>query len=284
MRWKNARRSANIEDRRGRRVRRGLVGGGLGTLLFLVIAYFFGPGPAALFQTINQILGPVREVSTGPRPPEEAEDAQMVATVLADTEDVWSEEFRKLGVRYQKPTLVMFTGMTQSACGLAQKAMGPFYCPADRKVYIDLSFFDDMKRKFGAPGDFARAYVIAHEVGHHVQTLLGISDQVEEFRRRASEREANRMQVHMELQADCYAGVWANHTERNRHFLEEGDIEEALNAAAAIGDDRLQRQSMGRVVPDAFTHGTSKQRVKWFYTGMKSGDMEQCDTFSARDL
>lgn len=284
MRWKQSRRSRNIEDRRGTRMKKGVIGGGLGTIAFLLIAYFFGPGPAALFKAGTEALAPTREVSSGPRPAAENEQAEMVATVLADTEDVWGKEFRRMGRRYEQPTLVLFTGVTQSACGLAQEAMGPFYCPGDRKVYIDLQFFDEMKRKFGASGDFAQAYVVAHEVGHHVQTLLGVSDQVETLRRRAGKRESNRMQVRMELQADCYAGVWANHTQHNRQFLEQGDIEEGLNAAAAIGDDRLQRQTQGRVVPDAFTHGSSEQRVKWFYIGMKSGDMNQCDTFSERRL
>ncbi|MEA3291043.1 MAG: neutral zinc metallopeptidase [Pseudomonadota bacterium] len=283
MRWKQSRRSSNIEDRRGTRMKKGLLSGGLGTIAFLLIAHFFGYGPAMLFKAGTSLL-PAREVSSGPRPAAENEQAEMVATVLADTEDVWTEQFRRMGLRYEQPTLVLFTGMTESACGLAQEAMGPFYCPGDRKVYVDLQFYDDMKRQFGASGDFAQAYVVAHEVGHHVQTLLGISDQVEKLRRRAGKREGNRIQVRMELQADCYAGVWANHTQHNRQFLEKGDIEEGLNAAAAIGDDRLQRQTQGRVVPDAFTHGTSEQRVKWFYIGMKSGDMNQCDTFSTRDL
>ncbi len=205
----------------------------------------------------------------------------FVSVVLADTEDVWRDLFRKRNAEYRDPTLVLFSGAVQSACGIAQSAVGPFYCPADHKVYLDLSFFRDLRDRFRAPGDFAQAYVIAHEVGHHVQSLLGISDRVQAARQRAGEREANALSVKLELQADCFAGVWAFHADKTRQILEEGDVEEALNAASAIGDDRLQQQSRGHVTPDSFTHGSSAQRVEWFQRGLKSGRTDQCDTFAA---
>ncbi|GAB4239668.1 MAG: neutral zinc metallopeptidase [Methyloligellaceae bacterium] len=208
----------------------------------------------------------------------------FVAVVLADTEDVWHALFRQYGQRYQEPKLVLFTGATRSACGTGVAAMGPFYCPLDRKVYVDLSFYRELKSKFGAPGDFAQAYVIAHEVGHHVQTLLGIAEKVQRAKSGMSQRQANALQVRMELQADCLAGVWAKHANRTKGILQPGDIDEALNAASAIGDDRIQRRTQGRVVPDAFTHGTSAQRVRWFRRGFESGDMQRCDTFAAREL
>jgi len=204
--------------------------------------------------------------------------------VLADTEDTWRDLFKREGKTYQEPKLVLFTGAVQSACGTADAAVGPFYCPGDRKVYIDLAFYQELKNRFRAPGDFAQAYVIAHEVGHHVQNLMGISEKVQDARSRASEKEGNRLSVRLELQADCFAGVWANHADRARHILESGDVEEALNAASAIGDDRLQRSSRGTVVPDAFTHGTSEQRVRWFNNGLTTGDIKQCNTFSAARL
>ena len=209
---------------------------------------------------------------------------KFVALVLGSTDRVWTDKFQQMGRQYQKPTLVLFNGFVQSACGMAQSAMGPFYCPGDRKVYIDLSFYQDMKNKLGAPGDFAQAYVVAHEVGHHVQNLLGIADQVQQQRSQASEAQANALSVRMELQADCYAGVWAKTADDTKHILDPGDLEEGLNAAAAIGDDRLQRRSQGYVVPESFTHGTSEQRVRWFKQGMQTGDPNSCDTFNTNSL
>ena len=210
--------------------------------------------------------------------------AKFVSVVLADTEDVWHAIFRKLGKRYQEPKLVLFSGGVRSACGMAQSAMGPFYCPADHKLYVDLSFYREMKTRFGASGDFAQAYVIAHEVGHHVQTLFGVSRKVQEAKSRMSQRQGNALQVRMELQADCFAGVWARHADQAKQILEEGDIEEGLNAASAIGDDNIQRRTQGRIVPDAFTHGSSKQRVRWFKRGIDTGEISQCDTFNAKNL
>jgi predicted metalloprotease len=211
--------------------------------------------------------------------PQEVQLADFVSVVLADTEDTWREIFRQSGRSYAEPTLVLFSGAVKSACGMASAAMGPFYCPADRKVYIDLAFFEDLRRQHGAPGDFAQAYVIAHEVGHHVQNLLGISDQVRSAQQGLGKAEANTLSVKQELQADCFAGLWGNHADRSRQVLEEGDIEEALNAATAIGDDRLQKQAQGYVVPESFTHGTSRQRVEWFRRGIESGVFERCNTF-----
>jgi predicted metalloprotease len=213
--------------------------------------------------------------------PEEQQMADFVSVVLADTEDTWTEIFRQSGKTYQEPNLVLYTGAVQSACGTGSAAMGPFYCPGDRKVYIDLSFFDELRRRHGAPGDFAQAYVIAHEVGHHVQNLLGISDQVRSAQRGLGKAEANALSVKLELQADCFAGVWGNHADRSRQVLEEGDIEEALNAASAIGDDRLQKEGSGYVVPENFTHGTSRQRVEWFKRGIEHGDIASCNTFAS---
>ena len=210
--------------------------------------------------------------------------ADFVSVVLADTEDTWRDIFQQAGKTYQEPKLVLFTGAVESACGMADAAVGPFYCPGDQKVYIDLSFYEDLKNSFQAPGDFAQAYVIAHEVGHHVQNLLGISKKVHAARSRVGQKEGNRLSVLQELQADCFAGVWANHADKARHVLESGDVEEALNAASAIGDDRLQKRSQGTVVPDAFTHGTSEQRVRWFKNGITSGDIKQCNTFSGEKL
>ena len=208
----------------------------------------------------------------------------FVARVLGSTERVWTEKFQQMGRQYQKPTLVLFSGFVQSACGMAQSAMGPFYCPGDQKVYIDLSFYQDMKNKLGAPGDFAQAYVVAHEVGHHVQNLLGIADKVQQARAQASQEEANALSVRLELQADCFAGIWEKSANDKNHILEEGDVEEGLNAAAAIGDDRLQRRSQGYVVPESFTHGSSEQRVRWFKQGMQTGDVNSCDTLNTNQL
>ena len=283
MRWRGGRRSSNIEDRRGMRSKSRVMGGGLGTIALILIALYFGVDPSFL---IDGIQSPAETPKvSGSRP--DAEDlrndplADMVAVVIADTEDVWSEIFVALGRRYQEPTLVLFSGSTRSACGLGQAAMGPFYCPADQKAYIDLSFYDEMRTRFQAPGDFAQAYVIAHEIGHHVQNLLGISSEVRRLQQGASKAEANQLSVRLELQADCLAGVWAARANDARGILEEGDVEEALNAASAIGDDRLQKQSRGTVVPESFTHGTSAQRQRWFRSGLASGDPDSCDTFGA---
>lgn len=282
MRWRTGRRSTNVEDRRGIRVgKAGLAGGGLGTLVLVLVAMYFGVDPSVVLQTSP---GGSTVTSSQPVPPEQEELADFVSVVLADTEDTWRTMFPEIGSVYEEPTLVLFSGAVESACGFAQAAVGPFYCPADRKVYIDLSFFDDLRKRFRAPGDFAQAYVVAHEIGHHVQTLLGISERVHAAQRRSNEREANAMSVRMELQADCLAGLWGHHAERTRGILEAGDVEEALNAASAIGDDRLQRQAGGYVTPDSFTHGSAAQRQRWFNRGMQSGKLESCDTFSASDL
>jgi predicted metalloprotease len=280
MRWKTGRRSSNIEDRRGMRVAGGTVfKGGVGTIvLTLALAYFLGIDPQVLLQ-LQQGVGQPGVVEDYQPTPQEVQLADFVSVVLADTEDTWREIFRQSGRSYAEPTLVLFSGAVKSACGMASAAMGPFYCPADRKVYIDLAFFEDLRRQHGAPGDFAQAYVIAHEVGHHVQNLLGISDQVRSAQQGLGKAEANTLSVKQELQADCFAGLWGNHADRSRQVLEEGDIEEALNAATAIGDDRLQKQAQGYVVPESFTHGTSRQRVEWFRRGIESGDFERCNTF-----
>ena len=284
MRWMEGRRSENVEDRRGTRVSRGVVGGGVGALLLALVAMYFGVDPSVfLSQTTTEGGGTPGAVSAN-RTPEENRLADFVSVVLADTEDTWRELFRQSGKTYREPTLVLFTDSVESACGLADAAVGPFYCPGDQKVYIDLGFYREMKERFRAPGDFAQAYVIAHEIGHHVQNLLGVSERVDSARRRASEAEANRLSVRLELQADCLAGVWANHADKARQILEEGDIEEALGAASAIGDDRLQRQARGFVVPDTFTHGTSDQRVRWFRRGLDTGELAQCNTFKAQRL
>lgn len=279
MRWKTGRRSSNIEDRRGRRRRGGAFKGGIGTIVIaLVLAYFLGIDPQVLLQ-MQQGVAPATTGESYQPTPEETRLADFVAVVLADTEDTWSAIFESNGLEYEEPVLVMFSGSVQSACGMANAAVGPFYCPADHKVYLDLSFFQDLKQRHGAPGDFAQAYVIAHEVGHHVQKLLGISDKVRNAQHSLGKSGANALSVSLELQADCFAGLWGNHADRSRQLLEEGDIEEALDAASAIGDDRLQKESMGYVVPESFTHGTSKQRVHWFRKGIESGKVGSCDTF-----
>lgn len=287
MRWRGEKQSSNIEDRRGLRVGpRGLAVGGLGTVALVLIGLFLGVDPAVLLQGVQggQEGG---ATSSSEQPYQEsaaeAEQRQRVAVVLADTEAVWSE-LLKAGPQYREPKLVLFSGTVDSGCGLAEAAMGPFYCPPDERVFLDLSFFNEMSGRLGAAGDFAEAYVIAHEVGHHVQNLLGTSARVHAEQERRGGVEANRLSVRLELQADCYAGVWTNHAERMRGLLEEGDVEEALGAASAVGDDRLQRQSRGRVVPDSFTHGTSAQRVRWFKQGLASGRVDDCDTFGASDL
>jgi predicted metalloprotease len=278
MRW-TGRRSDNIEDRRGIGVPL-VAGGGIGSIILVLAALFFGFDPSVVLQ--NDAPAPATDApATSPR----SDDGRdFVAVVLADTEDTWAELFRRMNREYTDPKLVLFTGSVQSACGIAGAAVGPFYCPGDHKLYLDLDFFRALRTRFRAPGDFAQAYVIAHEVGHHVQTLLGISERVMATRRNGDRTAANALSVRQELQADCFAGVWAHHANRTRHVLEEGDLEEALNAAAAIGDDRLQRQSAGRVAPESFTHGTSAQRVRWFRRGFDAGAVGQCDTFRAEQL
>lgn len=285
MRWEHGRRSDNIEDRRGLRVSgKGLAGGGIGIIVIALIAMFLGVDPAIV---LNQAGNPATTPTEQTQPtfsPEEERLKEFVSVVLADTEDVWGTLFQSSGQQYIQPKLVLFSGAVQSACGFAEAAMGPFYCPADQKLYLDMSFFNDLAQRHDAPGDFAQAYVVAHEVGHHVQTLLGISEQVHAARRGASEAEGNALQVRMELQADCFAGVWAHHAHKARQILEPGDIEEALAAAAGVGDDRLQKKARGYVVPDSFTHGSSQQRMRWFNRGLQSGDPGECDTFKARTL
>ncbi|MGB7971277.1 MAG: neutral zinc metallopeptidase [Candidatus Deferrimicrobiaceae bacterium] len=279
MRWSKGRRSDNIEDRRGMRVSRGMVGGGVGTLIMVLVALYFGVDPTIILQQAPPVTGPPAGASREARPTEENRLADFVSVVLADTEDTWNDLFRRGGKTYREPRLILFTDAVESACGYAESAVGPFYCARDEKVYIDLGFFREMQDRFHAPGDFAQAYVIAHEIGHHVQNLLGISEKVQNARARAGQVEGNRISVRLELQADCLAGVWAYHANRMRDIIEEGDVEEALGAASAIGDDRLQRQSQGFVVPDAFTHGTSEQRVRWFRRGLQSGEVNLCNTF-----
>lgn len=282
MRWQGRRQSTNVEDRRGSRGKNIAVGGGLGTIVLVVLGLLFGGDFTDLIQ-IDAGGGSSPQTQTSTSPAEDAQ-AQFVKVVLADTEDVWNRLFQQQGQQYQEPVLVMFTDRVQSACGFAQAATGPFYCPADQKVYIDLSFQRVLSQRLGAGGDFAMAYVIAHEVGHHVQNLLGISRQVQAQRGRISQAEYNRLSVRLELQADFFAGVWAHHADRMSDILEQGDIEEAMRAANAIGDDRLQKQSQGYVVPDAFTHGTSEQRMRWFRRGYETGDLSQGDTFEADAL
>src|SRR5512145_2699898 len=276
MRWEGRRTSQNVEDRRG--IRFGRAGGiGLGTIVLALVAAYFGVDPSVVLQGTQ----PAQQAEQVPyqESPEEAHLREFVSVVLADTEDAWGAIFSAAGRTYEQPSLVLFSGAVESACGFAQAAVGPFYCPADRKVYIDLSFYQDLQSRFGAPGDFAQAYVVAHEVGHHVQNLLGISDKVHAARSQVSETEYNQLSVRLELQADCLAGVWANHADRSRQVVEPGDIDEALNAASNIGDDRLQRRSQGRVTPDSFTHGSSAQRAGWFRRGFQSGNIGSCDTF-----
>jgi predicted metalloprotease len=284
MRWKDGRRSGNIEDRRGVKLSNKAKGGGIGLLVLVLVGLFFGIDPALMLQLGGNVNTPSMQESSYTPSAAENELAEFVSVVLADTEDTWGALFSQAGGSYQEPTLVLFTGAVESACGFAQAAMGPFYCPADRKVYIDLGFYQDLRTTMGAPGDFAQAYVIAHEVGHHVQNLLGLSDKVHSMRQRLSPADYNNLSVRLELQADCFAGLWANHADRTRHILEQGDVEEALNAASMIGDDRLQQQSRGYVTPDSFTHGSSKQRVRWFRTGLQAGSVQACDTFSAATL
>ncbi len=285
MRWERGRRSDNIEDRRGMRVGgKGLVGGGIGTIVLVLVALYFGVDPSVVLNQAGGLAPQTTEQQPATFSPEEERLKEFMSVVLADTEDVWGALFQRSGQTYQQPQLVLFSGAVQSACGHAEAAMGPFYCPGDQKLYLDMSFFNDLAQRHDAPGDFAQAYVVAHEVGHHVQTLLGVSKEVHAARQRASEAEGNALQVRMELQADCFAGVWAHHANQQRQILEPGDTEEALAAAAGVGDDRLQKQARGYVVPESFTHGSSEQRMRWFRLGMQSGDPAQCDTFKAARL
>jgi predicted metalloprotease len=288
MRLEDQPRSENVEDRRGMRMPggRGLAVGGIGTVVIAVIAMFLGIDPGVVMQGMQGMQQ--APVATGPQervqtkaPAREDQMADFVAAVLGSTEETWTEIFARGGKRYQKPVLVLFSGAVQSACGFAQAAVGPFYCPGDNKLYIDLAFYRDLQDRFRAPGDFAQAYVIAHEVGHHVQNLLGIAEQVRRAQSRASKDQGNALQVRMELQADCFSGIWAAHANRKRKILEPGDVEEGLRAAAAIGDDRIQMSTRGYVSPESFTHGSSEQRVRWFRRGLESNDVKACDTFAA---
>ncbi len=298
MKWENNRQSDQVEDRRSA-PGGGMFGGGgrrtggrsigLGTVVIALVAgWVFGINP----MTILGVLGggglgaPVEQSAPAATQTGQPSDpmGQFVASVLGGTEDVWTAVFQQSGAQYQKPRLVLFRGATPTACGTGQSAMGPFYCPGDQKVYIDLSFYDTLRQQLGAPGDFAQAYVIAHEVGHHVQNLMGLTEQMEQARRRVSEREYNALSVRLELQADCFAGIWAHHNHKTSQIIEPGDIDEALRAAAAIGDDALQRKSQGQIVPDSFTHGTSEQRQRWFHQGLETGSVKACDTFNARSL
>ena len=287
MRWEGNRESDNVEDRRSGGGGGGLGGRtiGIGTVVIALIGWgVFGINPLTTIGLLSG--GGAPQVQQGPaqHPPQDDRQAAFVSTVLASTEDVWTQIFRQGGAQYQLPKLVLFRGTTPTACGMGQSAMGPFYCPGDRKVYLDMDFFDTMSRQLGAPGEFARAYVIAHEVGHHVQTLLGATGKVDAMRGRVSQREQNALSVRLELQADCYAGIWARHSQQAKNWLDQSDIESAINAAQQIGDDTLQRQQTGTVRPDAFTHGTSAQRVRWFSMGLKQGSVQACDTFSANSL
>jgi uncharacterized protein len=301
MKWEGNRQSDNVEDRRdsggGGGYRGGDLGGLLGSLLgsrlgvgTIVVAllggWALGINPLTILGLLSGNGAPTAQVQQAPahRPPADDRMAAFVSTVLADTEDVWTDVFKQGGATYRNPKLVLFRGATPTACGQGQSAMGPFYCPADQKVYIDLGFYETLQKQLGAPGDFAQAYVIAHEVGHHVQSLLGISAKVQEARSRANEAQGNALSVRLELQADCFAGVWAHHANNARQLLEEGDVAEAMNAAAKIGDDALQRGSSRAVMPESFTHGTSAQRQRWFDKGLQGGSVKGCDTFSSRSL
>jgi predicted metalloprotease len=293
MRWLGGRESQNIEDRRGAGGFPVGVGGGVGAIIVVIVGLFLGIDPSMLMALLNG-YEPTEQTQTGPqpdqagygssRPPDaRGEDRmrQFVSVVLADTEDVWRQMFRDMGHSYRDPKLVLFSNVTQSPCGMATTASGPFYCPNDQKAYLDTAFFDEMRNRFHASGEFAEAYVIAHEIGHHVQNQLGILQRANALRERSDQHRSNAISVRVELQADCLAGVWAYHADRTKKILEQGDVEAALNAASAVGDDRLQRQTRGTIVPDAFTHGTSAQRVAWFKRGIDGGNLKACDTFSA---
>ncbi len=279
MKWSDRRRSSNIEDRRGSPAKK-VAGGGVGALILALVAMYFGVDPQV---ALKGLTGSPTGTTTQTRQfsAKEQQLAQFTAVILADTEDAWHQIFKEAGKRYKEPKLVLFTGSVNSACGMAQSAMGPFYCPGDQKVYIDLSFYNDLEKRHKAAGDFAQAYVIAHEIGHHVQKLLGISDKMRQAQRGVSKAKKNALSVRLELQADCFAGVWANRTQQAKQVIEEGDIDEALTAATAIGDDRLQKEARGYAVPESFTHGTSAQRVKWFKKGIISGDTTKCNTFAS---
>jgi uncharacterized protein len=282
MLWQGRRESDNVDDQRRSGGGRVAVGGGIGGVILVVAYLLLGGDPQALIDSQQPShLSETREAD-GNAPRDEA--SKFIAVVLADTEDAWHPIFRQMGRQYEEPRLVLFSNQTRSGCGFASGASGPFYCPEDRRVYIDLAFYRELRDRFGAPGDFAQAYVIAHEVGHHVQNLLGISDRVQSARGRVSETEYNQLSVRLELQADFFAGVWARHADRVKRVVEAGDIDEAMRAASAVGDDNLQRRSRGSVVPESFTHGTSEQRVRWFRKGYETGDLRQGDTFAARDL
>jgi hypothetical protein len=295
MKWEGNRESDNVVDRRddgsgGGGFRMGGGGGrgiGLGSIVIALVAgWVFGINPLTVLGLLDGDGTSAPQVQTAPthKPPADDHMAKFVSTVLADTEDVWKDVFVKNGATYEEPRLVLFRGVTPTACGTGEAAMGPFYCPGDHKVYIDLAFYQTLKDELGAPGEFAQAYVVAHEVGHHVQNLLGISEKMDRMRSRLSEKEYNALSVRLELQADCFAGVWAKKSNESRHTLEHGDIESAMNAAAKIGDDALQQKAQGRIVPDSFTHGTSAQRVRWFNNGLTQGSVKACDTFNAKNL
>ena len=283
MRIEDGRQSNNVEDRRGESGGGGFGGGGkigIGTIVLALAAWYFGVDPRVVLEGANQAQQQPVNNAPAAAPPASDTQAQFVSMVLADTEDTWQAIFAEAGKNYADPKLVLFSGSYPTACGMGAAAMGPFYCPEDQKVYIDLAFYDQLQNRFKAPGDFAQAYVIAHEVGHHVQNLLGISEKVQRARERANAAQSNALSVRLELQADCFAGLWANHADRSRHILEQGDVEEALHAATAIGDDTLQKQARGYAVPESFTHGTAEQRVRWFRRGLESGTMNNCNTFA----
>ncbi|MGF1547522.1 MAG: neutral zinc metallopeptidase [Thiotrichales bacterium] len=288
MRLGNSRRSENLEDRRGasggsRTARRG--GLGLGAVALAVIAsYFLGLDPTQVLRALSGTMTSTEQEVPSTRSPAEDAKAVFVSKILAETEDTWSGVFSAAGERYREPKLVLFTGATDTACGMGQRAMGPFYCPADQTVYIDLAFYDELTKRFNAPGEFAQAYVIAHEIGHHIQHQLGITTKVQKLQARSDEVTANALSVRLELQADCLAGMWAKRTDAAKQILEPGEIEQALNAAAAIGDDRMQKRAQGYAVPDSFTHGSSQQRMRWFKRGIDNGDFQQCDTFAAEQI
>jgi predicted metalloprotease len=277
MRWQGRRESSNVEDRRGKSSK-GMIGGGIGGIILIVVVLLLGGDPTSLLQNIQTNNQPT--TATYSETAEEKEQAQFVSVVLAETEDIWHQIFSEYGKTYREPKLVLFTESVQSACGVAGSSTGPFYCPGDEKLYIDLSFFKELQTRFKAPGDFAMAYVVAHEVGHHIQNLLGTMDKMNRLRSRLSDEEYNKYSVRLELQADFYAGVWAHYTDKMKGLLEQGDLDEALNAASAVGDDRIQKQAQGYVVPESFTHGTSEQRKRWFYKGYDTGDIRQGDTFN----
>jgi uncharacterized protein len=293
MKWEGHEQSKNVEDRRGMggggggMPRIGGRGIGLGTIVIAVLAgWIFGINPLTVLGLLGGGGGPAIEApgpqQRAPAPPQQDKAAMFVSTVLRDTEVVWGNVFRASNAQYREPTLVLFRGATRSACGLGESAMGPFYCPGDSKVYLDLEFFDTLSRRMGAPGDFAQAYVVAHEVGHHVQNLMGITQKVDAMRGKVSQQQMNQLSVRVELQADCLAGVWAHHSQKGKGWLDAGDLQEAMNAAAQIGDDTLQRKSQGTVVPESFTHGSAEQRMTWFKRGLDSGLVKNCDTFAAR--